>query len=407
MVILPPKKARQVSAECGCVERGLVADRQPMNTLSRMAKRRIQKRSLTIPSAARVPADRLLLDLRSLIEAAREQTARAVNSALVGLYWHIGKRIREDVLREQRAEYGQQIVHTLSKQLTDEYGKGYDRFNLSRMIKLAEYFPEERIVATLSQQLSWSHFRELLPLDDPLQRDFYAEMCRLERWSVRTLRRKIDRLLFERTTIAKKPAHLVEQDLAALREEDRMSPDLVFRDPYFLDFLGLSGQYDEQDLEQAILRELEAFILEVGSEIAFVARQKRITVDGEDYYLDLLFYHRRLRRLVAIDLKLGKFQATDKGQMELYLRWLEKYDMQPGEEPPLGLILCADKSAEHVELLQLGKSGIHVAQYLTELPPRKLLEKKLHDSIRLARERLESLRQETDSRSPKNSPRRW
>jgi predicted nuclease of restriction endonuclease-like (RecB) superfamily len=194
-------------------------------------------------------------------------------------------------------------------------------------------------------------------------------------------------LLYERTAISKKPDSLIAKDIAGLREEDRMTPDLVFRDPYFLDFLGLSGQHAEKDVEGAILRELEAFILELGTDFAFVARQKRITVDNEDYYLDLLFYHRRLRCLIAIDLKLGKFQAADKGQMELYLRWLQKYDVHPGEEPPIGMILCADKSEEHVELLQLNESGIRVAQYLTELPPRALLEKKLHESIRLARER--------------------
>jgi predicted nuclease of restriction endonuclease-like (RecB) superfamily len=236
--------------------------------------------------------------------------------------------------------------------------------------------------------LSWSHFVELIPIDDPLKRDFYAEMCRMERWNVRTLRHKIGHFLYERTAVSKKPDRLVEADIAALRDENRLTPDLVFRDPYFLDFLGLTQPYVEKDVEQAILRELEAFILELGSDFAFVARQKRIQVDDEDYYLDLLFYHRRLRRLVAVDLKLGKFQAADKGQMELYLRWLEKHDTRPGEDPPLGLILCADKSAEHVELLQLDRSGIRVAQYLTELPPRQLLEKKLHDAIRLARERL-------------------
>jgi predicted nuclease of restriction endonuclease-like (RecB) superfamily len=255
------------------------------------------------------------------------------------------------------------------------------------MIQFAERFPEEAIVATLSRQLSWSHFVVIIPLEDRLKREFYAEMCRIERWSVRTLRHKIDHLLFERTAVAKTSEKRIEQDLAALRDEDRMSPDLVFRDPYFLDLLGLTGHYIEKDLEQAILRELETFISELGGDFAFITRQKRITVDAEDYYLDLLFYHRRLRRLVAIDLKLGKFQAADKGQMELYLRWLEKYDMRPGEEPPIGLILCADKSVEHVELLQLDKAGIRVAQYLTELPPRELLEKKLRESIRIARER--------------------
>ncbi len=333
-------------------------------------------------------ADRLLGDIRTLVEAARAQTARAVNAALVGLYWRIGKRIREDVLHEQRASYGEEIVQTLSAQLTAEFGRGFGRRNLFQMVRFAEVFPDEQIVSTLSAQLSWSHFVQIIPLDDPLKRDFYAEMCRLERWSVRTLSHKIGHLLYERTALSKKPEKLIEQDLAALREEDRVTPDLVFRDPYVLDFLGLTGQFSEKDIEQAILRELEAFILELGTDFAFVARQKRITVDYEDYYLDLLFYHRRLQRLVAIDLKLGKFQAGDKGQMELYLRWLEKYDTQPGERPPLGLILCADKSDEHVQLLQLDESGIHVARYLTELPPQEVLEQKLHEAIQLARHRL-------------------
>jgi predicted nuclease of restriction endonuclease-like (RecB) superfamily len=253
---------------------------------------------------------------------------------------------------------------------------------------LAEQFPDGQIIATLMQQLSWSHFLQILPLDDPLKREFYAEMCRMERWSVRTLRTKIDRLLYERTVISKQPEEVIRRDLTALREEDRVSPELVFRDPYFLDFLGLTNAYSEQDLEQAILRELEAFLLELGGDFAFVARQKRISIDGEDYYLDLLFYHRRLQRLLAIDLKLGRFQAGDKGQMELYLNWLQQHEQQPGEQTPIGLILCADKSEEHVELLQLHKSGIRVAQYLTELPPREMLEKKLHEAIRAARAQL-------------------
>jgi predicted nuclease of restriction endonuclease-like (RecB) superfamily len=256
------------------------------------------------------------------------------------------------------------------------------------MIEFAEAFPDERIVHALRAQLFWTHFRELLAIDDPLRRECYAEMCRAERWSTRTLQDQIKRMVYERTAVSKKPEEVIRVELAALRNEDRLTPDLVFRDPYFLDFLGLPQRYQERDMEQAILRELEAFLLELGSDFAFLARQKRITVDNEDYYLDLLFYHRRLRRLVALDLKLGRFQAADKGQMELYLRWLEGYEMQPGEEPPLGLILCADKSAEHVRLLQLDASGIRVAQYLTELPPQELLERKLHDAIRLARQQL-------------------
>jgi len=333
----------------------------------------------------------LLGDLRVLIEAARERVASAANTELAMLYWQVGRRVRVDVLRQERAEYGRRIIESISGQLTEEYGKGFHRTNLFNMVRFAEVFCDERIVQTLSGQLGWSHFVPIIALDDPLQREFYAEMCRVERWSVRALRSKIQGMLFERTALSRKPEALARRELEGLRESDRMTPDLVFRDPYLLDFLGLGDAYAEKDLEAAILRELERFLLELGTDFTFVARQKRMTVDGEDYYLDLLFFHRRLRRLVAIDLKLGRFQAADKGQMELYLSWLDRYDRQPGEEPPLGLILCAGKSSEHVELLQLERSGIRVAEYLTALPPREVLEKKLHEAIRTARERLSLL----------------
>lgn len=331
----------------------------------------------------------LLDDLRSLIAEARLDVARTVNSAIAFLYWKIGRRIRLDILNERRAGYGEQIVYALSRKLAAEFGSGFSEKSLRRMIQFAEEFPDEQIVATLSRQLGWSHFIEIIPLKDSLQREFYCEMCRCERWSVRRLREKIDGMLFERTALSKKPAELARQELKALREEDKLTPDLVFRDPYLLDFLGLKDTYSERDMETAILREMESFILELGVGFSFVARQKRITVDNEDYYLDLLFYHRKLRRLVAIDLKLGKFQAADKGQMELYLRWLDKYERQKDEELPLGLILCAGKSDEHIELLQLHRSGIRAAAYLTELPPRGLLRKKLHEAMILARERLQ------------------
>lgn len=334
------------------------------------------------------PASPLLHEIRDLIEQSRQRVAATVNAELTLLYWRIGQRIRVDLLKEERAEYGAEIVYSLSTQLVSDYGNGFSRPNLFRMIRFAEAFPSAEIVSTLSRQLSWSHFIEIIQFDDQLQRDFYAEMCRVERWSVRTLRAKIQGMLFERTALSKKPADLARQELAALREEDRMTPDLVFRDPYFLDFLGLKDTYSERDLETAILREFERFLLEMGDGFAFVARQKRISIDGEDYYLDLLFYHRRLRRLVAIELKLGRFQAADKGQMELYLRWLDAHERQPAEEPPIGLILCAGKASEHVELLRLEESGIRVAQYLTELPPREVLERKLHEAIRMARGRL-------------------
>lgn len=356
--------------------------------MKKLSKARSRAVAIREPRRAKPATARLVADIRGLIEAGRQYVAHAVNAAMVQLYWHIGKRIREEVLHEERAEYGKRIVSTLSKELTSEYGSGYSEPNLSRMIRLAEVFPDNEILSALTKELSWTHFVAIIAIDDALKRDFYAEMCRIERWSTRTLRKKIDGMLYERTAISKKPRDVIQHDLQALQEENHLTPDLVFRDPYFLDFLGLAEHHNERDIEQAILRELEAFILELGTDFAFVARQKRITVDQEDYYLDLLFYHRRLRRLVAIDLKLGRFQAADKGQMELYLRWLQEYETQPGEESPIGLILCADKSAEHVRLLRLESSGIRVAQYLTELPPQKVLERKLRNAIRLAREQL-------------------
>jgi predicted nuclease of restriction endonuclease-like (RecB) superfamily len=305
------------------------------------------------------------------------------------LYWKIGQRVNSEILNNRRAEYGEEIVTTLSAQLAPEYGEGFSARNLFRMIKFAEYFPDEQIVVTLSRQLSWSHFVAILPVHERLARDFYAEMCRVERWSVRALRKKIDSMLFERTALSRKPAKLAEIELKQLREEDKLTPDLVFRDPYFLDFLGLKGAYQEKDIEAAILREMEAFILELGMGFAFLERQKRITIDGNDFYLDLLFYHRQLQRLVAVELKLGEFKPEHKGQMELYLKWLDKYERKKDEHSPLGLILCAGKKHETIELLDLEKSGIRVASYFTKLLPKKMLEEKLHEAIRRARIQLE------------------
>jgi len=330
----------------------------------------------------------LLSDLRQLIAEARRDVARQVNSALVLLYWRVGKRIRQDILKEKRAEYGRQIVSALGRQLEREFGRGFSEKSLRHMIRFAEVFPDLQIVSALLRQLSWTHFVSLIYLDDQLKRDFYAEMCRIERWNTRTLERKIGSMLFERTALSKKPKKLIRHELNALRAEDKLTPDLVFRDPYFLDFLGLRDRYIEKDIEDAIMREMENFILELGIGFTFVARQKRIQVDSDDFYLDLLFYHRGLRRLVAIDLKLRDFQPGDKGQMEFYLRWLAKYEQKPGEESPIGLILCAGKKREQIELLELEKSGIRVASYWTKVLPRKLLQRKLHEAIQHARERL-------------------
>ncbi len=341
----------------------------------------------TAADSGSTPVPELLEDLRSLIEAARLRVAVGVNAEMVLLYWRMGTRIREEILGADRAAYGKEVMRTLAAELTAAYGAGFSHSNLARAVKVAEQFPDAGIVATLSQQLSWSHFVELIKLEDPLRREFYTEMCRLERWSVRALQAKVRGMLFERTALSRKPEELARRELAALRDGDRVTPDLVFRDPYLLDFLGLADTYSERDLEAAIVAELERFLLELGAGFSFVARQKRIAIDGEDYYIDLLFYHRRLRRLVAIDLKIDRFRAEHKGQMELYLRWLDRYEREAGEESPLGLILCAGKSEEHVELLRLEENGIRVAEYLTELPPRELLEARLAAAVRLARER--------------------
>jgi predicted nuclease of restriction endonuclease-like (RecB) superfamily len=331
----------------------------------------------------------LLTEVRQLIESAKTQAVAAVNVEMTLLYWRIGQRINNEMLGGERAEYGERLILNLSQQLSREYGRGFTEKNLRRMMQFAQAFPNEQIVATLSRQLSWSHFTLLLPLKQPLQRDFYAEMCRVERWSVRTLRQRIDSMLYERTALSRKPDELISQELTTLRDNEKVSPDLLLRDPYMLDFLGLQDTFLEIDLEKAIIREMERFLLELGAGFSFLARQKRIQLDGDDFYLDLLFYNRKLKRLVAIELKIGEFKAEYKGQMELYLRWLDKFDREPDEKPPLGIILCTGKKAEQIELLELDKSGIHVAEYLTELPDRELLAERLHRSIERAKSRFE------------------
>ena len=228
-------------------------------------------------------------DIRKLIEETRQKVATTVNAGLTMLYWKIGKRINLEILKGERAEYGAEIVSSLARQLEAEFGKGFSEKYLRRMIQFSTVFPDEQIVVSLLRQLSWTHFIALIPLNDNLKIEFYAEMCRLERWSVRTLRNKIDSMLFERTALSTKPEELAKLELQQLREEDKLTPDLVFRDPYFLDFLGLKETYQEKDLESAILREMESFILELGVGFAFLDRQKRITIDGTDYYVDLLF----------------------------------------------------------------------------------------------------------------------
>ncbi|MHC1759935.1 MAG: YhcG family protein [Negativicutes bacterium] len=335
--------------------------------------------------------DALFADIRSLVHSARRQAVQAINVSMVALYWQIGERIKREVLDDKRAAYGKKILATLSQELTAEFGPGYTTGALTRMIAFAEQYPDPKIVATLSQQLSWSHFVEIVVIDDALRRDFYTELCRTEGWSVRELRAKIKGMLFERTAISRKPEGLIRRELAALRDTGKMGTDLVFRDPYVLDFLGLTDTFSENDLERAILKELERFLLELGTDFTFVARQKRMLIGKDSFYLDLLFYHRRLRRLVAVELKLGRFTAAYKGQMELYLRWLDKHERREGEESPLGLILCSEKDQEQIELLQLDGGDVRVAEYITMTIGPDVLRAKLHKAIEIAQESIDRL----------------
>ncbi len=332
--------------------------------------------------------ENFLGDIKSLIVQARQQLAVSVNATMSMLYWQIGKRIKIEILQNNRAEYGEQIVQSLSAQLTSEYGKGYSKRNIFNMMQFADTFPDEQIVVSLIQQLSWTHILAIIPIDDPLKREFYIQMCVHEKWSVRVFRERIQSMLYERTAISKKPEQTIINDIELLKSEQKLNPDLVFKDPYFLDFLGLADHYSEKDLETSIIAELQRFIIELGSDFAFMARQKRITIDNRDYYIDLLFYHRRLKCLVAIDLKIGEFEASYKGQMELYLRYLEKYELVDGENTPIGLILCTGKNQEHVELMQLDKANIKVADYLTVLPSQKILQEKLHKAIEIAHQKM-------------------
>lgn len=336
-----------------------------------------------------LPLEPLHDELRDLIAASRQRLAATVNAELTLLYWRIGQRLSSEVLGGERAQYGAQLMDRLGERLAQEFGRGFEAKNLRRMVQFAQAFADASIVATLSRQLSWSHVVALLPLKSAEARHHYAEQASLERWSVRELRHQIERKAFERRVIASAQAAEANA-LVAVNASSAAgtSPAQVFKDPYFLDFLGLRQGHDEADLESAILRQLEAFILELGRGFAFVERQKRMVIDGEDFYLDLLFFHRRLRRLVAIELKLGRFKAAHKGQMELYLKWLDKHERQPNEEAPIGLILCAESSREQVELLQMHKDGITVAEYWTELPPKAELEQRLHAALVEARERL-------------------
>lgn len=328
----------------------------------------------------------VISDIVEIIETAQNHVAREYNTTHVLLCWLIGHRIDQEILNFERAEYGENIVISLSKHLSSKYGKGYSRPHIFRMIKFAKLFPDRDIVSTLSRQLSWSHFILICAIDDAIKRQFYSEMSRVQNWSVRELKKQIDSMLFERTALSKKPDLVIEDQLKTLSQQGHMTTEMVFKDPYFINFVGGQESLSEADLENLILTNITDFLRELGSDFCFVARQKRMSTDRKDRYLDLLFFHRRLRRLIAIDLKIGDFDPSNKGQMEWYLNWLDKNERLPHEEKPIGIILCAGKDDEDIEYLEMDATGIHVAQYITELPPKQILEEKLKRAISLAKE---------------------
>lgn len=345
-------------------------------------------KELTNPTGQAKTESGLITELGELIDRARTRAAAAVNAELTLLYWRIGQRLKSHVLGDERGSYGAQVVKNVALQLTHQYGRGWGEKQLRHCLRIAETFPDEQTVSALRGQLSWTHIKTLMYVDDANKRDFYVQLCRLENWSSRQLQERIASMLYERSAISRKPEQTIQHDIATLRTTQRPSADLLLKDPYVLDFLGLNDRYLERDLEDAILREIEKFLLELGAGFTFVARQKRIQIDNDDFYIDLLFYNRKLKRLVAVDLKVTEFRAEYKGQMELYLRWLAKHEQEADEEAPMGIILCAGKKQEQVELLELDKSGIHVAEFLTVLPAREVLQAKLQQSIATARKRL-------------------
>ncbi|WP_373493548.1 YhcG family protein [Aquiflexum sp.] len=327
----------------------------------------------------------LFESISTLIGEARQRVAVSANAEATILNYKVGVFVNAFILEGNRAPYGKQIIGNLSLMLTQKFGSGWSSKHLFHCLRTAESFSEEQIVSAVQRQLSWTHLKTVAYEKDELKRTFYLEMAKQQRWNTRTLSEQIDKMLFERTAIAAKPPEQIEQALKELNQEEIINPDLIFKSSYVLDFLGLRNTYSEKDVETALISNLQQFIMELGNGFAFLERQKRISVDSLDYHLDLLFYHRKLKSLVAIDLKLGKFKPEYKAQMELYLRWLQKNEMQAGEESPIGLLLCSEGNTEHVELLMLDNNQIKVAQYLTELPDKQWFADKLHRSLEIAK----------------------
>ena len=330
-----------------------------------------------IPNSTPIDEALLFQRVSAIIESRKGQAAAYANREVTLMFWEIGQHINSVLLGGERAAYGRRVVSNLAEQLRQQHGSSFDYTNVRRMQQFAARFPEFEIVAPLAQQLSWSHITELLPLKSDEAFLYYAADAATRRLGKRGLRQQIARKAYERREIAN--AQLTDQSVV---------PFNIFKDPYLLDTLGLRENFLEADLEKAILTELEAFILEFGHGFTFVERQKRMTIDEDDFRLDLLFYQRDLKRLVAVELKLERFRAAFKGQMELYLKWLNRYERRPDENEPIGLILCPTANRAQLELLEMDKAGIVVAEFWTHLPPQDEFTSKINAIMVEAKERL-------------------
>jgi predicted nuclease of restriction endonuclease-like (RecB) superfamily len=337
-----------------------------------------KKKDLSVKGETQVDETALFNYVSAIIENRKFRAQAQANQESVLMFWEIGKYVGSVLLGGERAGYGKQIVVTLAQQLQTKYGSSFEYSNVTRMIKFAARFPDVEIVVPLAQHLSWSHFVALLPLKTDEAFMFYANDAAARHLGKRDLRRQISRKAYERREIAN--SSLTEQSIV---------PFNAFKDPFLLDILNLKDNYLESDLEKAIIADVQKFILEFGRGFAFIESQKHMPIDGEEVVLDLLFYNRILKRLVAVELKIGSFKAAYKSQMELYLAWLDEYEREKGEEAPIGIILCASANRKKVEMLKMDRAGIVVAEYWTELPPKAVFEQKIKEIMEEAQERLE------------------
>lgn len=334
--------------------------------------------------------DVVLAEVVGLLESARRASARTVNIIMTATYWEIGRRIVEmEQGGRDKAEYGRQIIERLSQDLTARFSRGFGRRNLFQMRAFFVAYP--KIVQTLSAQLDnaprfplpWSHYVRLLAVENPEARAFYEAEALRGGWTVRQLDRQVNSQFYERTALSRNKAAMLKKGAIA-RPEDAVTPEEEVKDPLVLEFLGLKDEYSESDLEEALIRRLEAFLLELGNDFAFVGRQRRLRIDDEWYRVDLLFFHRRLRCLVILDLKLGRFTHADAGQMNLYLNYARAHWSQPGENPPVGIILCAGKGEALVRYATDNlPNKMLVREYLTVLPDEKLLAAEIDKTRRM------------------------